>query len=176
MSKLSIVTALALAFAAPSAFAEEKVKVRLVGFQEVPSVSTPGHGTFEAEINKAGTHIDWTLTYADMQADVLQAHIHFGQRHVNGGIVLWLCKTTQTSAPANTATCTPREGTFTGTFTGDDVQTVTAQGIAAGELGEVIAAIRAGVAYANVHTAQSTGGEIRAQLPRDRGRRGGHNE
>ena len=38
------------------------------------------------------------------------------------------------------------------------------QQLTAGELDEVIAAIRAGVAYVNVHTAVSPGGEIRGQL------------
>ena len=38
------------------------------------------------------------------------------------------------------------------------------QQISAGELAEVIAAIRGGVTYANVHTVLSTGGEIRGQI------------
>jgi CHRD domain len=38
------------------------------------------------------------------------------------------------------------------------------QAILAGELAEVLAAIRAGVAYANVHTTLSPGGEIRGQI------------
>jgi len=38
------------------------------------------------------------------------------------------------------------------------------QQIAAGELEEVIAAIRVGAAYANVHTSVSPGGEIRGQI------------
>ncbi len=41
------------------------------------------------------------------------------------------------------------------------------QQILAGELAEVIAAIRAGVAYANVHTTLSPGGEIRGQIRAD---------
>jgi len=42
------------------------------------------------------------------------------------------------------------------------------QGIAAGEFAELLAAIRAGKTYANVHSAKFPGGEIRAQLG-DRG-------
>jgi len=38
-----------------------------------------------------------------------------------------------------------------------------------GELDEVIDAIRAGLAYANVHSTQSPGGEIRGQLGRGEG-------
>jgi hypothetical protein len=38
------------------------------------------------------------------------------------------------------------------------------QQLAAGDLAAVITAIRAGAAYANVHTTLSTGGEIRGQI------------
>lgn len=174
MKQLSIVTAaVALAFAASPTLADDgqKLAVELSGAQEVPFVSTPGNARFEAAINKGGTHIDWTLTYADMQSDVTQAHVHIGQFRVNGAIVLWICKTNQGTAPANAAVCPGlREGTLSGTWSGQDVQTVTAQGFAPGELDEVIAAIRAGAAYANVHTMASPGGEIRGQLGSRRGR------
>jgi hypothetical protein len=165
MKKLSIVTALLLGFAA-NAQADEKVHGRLHGLQEVPVVSTPGSGEFEAVVNSDGS-IDWTLTYRDMQADVLQAHIHVAQRNVNGGIVLWLCKTTQTAPTTNI--CPPRAGTVSGHFTAADVTPQLAQGIAPLELDEVVDLMRRGFTYANVHTTQSTGGEIRAQL-RVRGR------
>lgn len=38
------------------------------------------------------------------------------------------------------------------------------QGIAPGELGEVVRAIEAGVTYANVHTNKHPTGEIRGQI------------
>ena len=38
------------------------------------------------------------------------------------------------------------------------------QGIEAGNLAEILAAMRAGHAYANVHSSKWPGGEIRAQL------------
>ena len=51
-----------------------------------------------------------------------------------------------------------------------------AQKIAAGEIGELIAAMKAGATYANVHTMEFPGGEIRGQLD-DEGDddHGGHN-
>ena len=51
-----------------------------------------------------------------------------------------------------------------GTLTGANVTPVATQQIGPNELNEVIAMIRAGAAYANVHTAPSPGGEIRGQL------------
>jgi len=41
---------------------------------------------------------------------------------------------------------------------------MTPQQLTAGDLADVIKAIRAGVAYANVHTSVSPGGEIRGQI------------
>ena len=43
----------------------------------------------------------------------------------------------------------------------------TAQGIAPGEFAEVIRAIRAGAAYANMHTTAFPAGEIRDQVDSD---------
>ncbi|HEV3008268.1 MAG TPA: CHRD domain-containing protein, partial [Burkholderiales bacterium] len=105
-----------------------------------------------------------------------QAHIHIAQRSVNGGIVLWMCRTTQT-APAGTAPCPGlRSGTVSGTWTAADVTPQPTQGIAPLELSEVIAMIRARRAYANVHTVQSAGGEIRGQLPRNARHGHGHDD
>src|SRR4029453_10971189 len=64
--------------------------VRLDGYEEVPAVSTTGNGTFRATINPDQT-ITYSLSYADLQGTVQQAHIHFGQLSVNGGIVAFLC-------------------------------------------------------------------------------------
>lgn len=140
-----------------------KLSATLVGTGEIPAVSTPASGSFSAEINPAGG-VDWTLTYSNLQADVLMAHIHMAQPFANGGIVVWLCKTTQ-AAPVGTQDCpAPRSGTLSGTFDASDVVAVTTQGISAGDFAEVVHAMRSGLAYANVHTADSPGGEIRGQI------------
>src|SRR6267143_1230187 len=111
--------------------------------------------------------IEYELTYSGLQGTVQQAHIHVAQRAVNGSIVIWLCGTTGTFlGPAGTPTC-PQSGTVgPRTVTATDVVAgaTASQQLAAGELNEVIRAIRAGVAYANVHTTLSPGGEIRGQI------------
>ena len=60
--------------------------------------------------------------------------------------------------------CPAPPATISGILTAADVIGPASQGVAAGEFAEVVAAIRAGVAYANVHSSKFPGGEIRAQV------------
>jgi hypothetical protein len=147
---------------------DNRIRIKLHGYEEVPSVSTDASGKFEATISRDHQLIEYELSYGGLQGTVTQAHIHFAQRAVNGGIVIWLCQTPGTPAPeavrALTPDCPP-SGTVTGFIAAASVLATTApQQIAAGELDEVIAAMRAGVAYVNVHTSVSPGGEIRGQI------------
>lgn len=141
----------------------EKIEADLIGFQEVPSVSTVASGQFHATINPGDQSIDYELTYSGLQGTVQQAHIHVAQLSVNGSIVIWLCQTTTTPAPAAVQLLTPfcpqPGGTVTGHITAANViaGSITTQQLAAGNLAAVIAAIRGGVAYANVHTTPITG-------------------
>jgi len=144
----------------------ERIEATLTGDEEVPVVSTVAGGDFRAKISFDEQSIDWVLTYSGLQGTVTQAHIHVAQPGVNGVIVYWFCQTaTNTSPIASTQTC-PQSGTISGTITPADIvaPTPAPQQILAGELFKVIAAIRAGFAYANVHTNLSTGGEIRGQI------------
>jgi hypothetical protein len=177
MKPLPIAIALALAAAAPIVLADgDKIRARLIGYSEVPSVSSAARGDFEARISRDEQFIDYELSYRGLQGTVTQSHIHFGQRHTAGGIVVWLCQTGTNPSPVPaTPTCPPSTATgvtVSGTIRASDVVAApAAQQIAAGELAEVIAAIRAGAAYVNVHSNLSPAGEIRGQIG-DRGRSG----
>lgn len=153
-----------------------KVRVHLSGFNEVHfsagppaalrgAVSTAASGTFVAEIDEQHDLIRYKLSYKSLEGTVTQAHIHFGQRHTVGGIVVWLCQTVGTPAPATVAALTPfcpePEGTVEGTITPAQVLAQTAQGIEAGEFDELVRAIRADATYANVHSSLFGPGEIR---------------
>jgi hypothetical protein len=139
------------------------IRESLSGFEEVPVVSTDASGDFKASIDRAGGEITYELSYADTTGDVAQAHIHLGQKSVNGGISAWLCGNVPTT-PAGIQPCPPAPATITGTITPDHVVGPAEQGIAAGEFEELLRAIRAGVTYVNVHSATFGGGEIRSQL------------
>jgi hypothetical protein len=182
MKPLPIVTALILALAGPAALADrdgDKIRARLTGYEEVPAVSTPASGAFEATISRDEGLIEYALSYSGLVGTVQQSHIHFAQKAVNGSIVVWLCQTTTTPAPAAVAGLTPfcpQSGTVTGQITAANVIAAgtASQMITAGELAEVIAAIRAHRAYVNVHaTPLNPGGEIRGQIG---GNRRGHGD
>jgi len=146
-----------------------RINVRLSGYQETPlALSTTGNGRFLARIRQNDTEIQWELSYGDLEAAVTQSHIHFGARGQTGGVSVFLC-TNLNNGPVGTQTCpasAPQDNPLTGVATAADVIGPAGQGITAGEFAELIAAIRAGVAYVNVHSVLYPGGEIRAQFPR----------
>ena len=82
---------------------------------------------------------------------------------MNGGVSAFLC-TNLGNGPIGTPTCPLTEGTVTGVITPATVVGPANQGIAAGEFGELVRAIRAGATYANLHTTANAGGEIRGQI------------
>ena len=139
---------------------------KMNGYQEVAStgaISTTGNGSFTAELD--GDVIRYSLTFGELEGGaVTQAHIHFGRRGVNGGIIAWLCEGTSASPSASTPTCPAAGGTVTGTISALEVIGPAGQGIAPGQFAEAVAALRAGAVYANVHTATYGGGEIRGQV------------
>lgn len=153
--------------AAPFASAQElhRIGTNLSGYEEAApaAISTVATGQFDATINQAETAIDYVLSYADLEAPVTQSHIHFGRRGTNGGISVFLCSNLG-NGPAGTQPCPAAPATITGTITAADVIGPAAQGIAAGQLAEVIRAIRAGAAYVNVHSTLFPTGEVRGQL------------
>jgi hypothetical protein len=57
-----------------------------------------------------------------------------------------------------------QSGTVTGLLTQANVVGPAGQGIPPTQFAEIVAAIRAGVAYVNVHSSTFLGGEIRGQL------------
>jgi len=151
------------------------LRARLSGIEEVPLVLTTGHGTFSAEISDDETMVSWTLSYDDLQSPVTQAHIHFANRGVNGGISVWLCSNLASPpTPAGVQACPPPPATISGTFTSADVVGPASQGIAPGELADLIGALRARLTYANIHTQVSPSGEVRGQILPGRGEHDGH--
>lgn len=143
---------------------------RLEGLHEVPSISSPAEGTFRAFLNSDGTSLHYRLTFSGLTAPVTQSHIHFGQRHTAGGIMVWLCSGPTNVDPTKLAPTCPNEGSVEGDLTAANIVQPGApppalgQGIAPGEFEEFLRALREDAGYANVHTTAFPGGEIRGQV------------
>jgi len=135
------------------------MKARLTGFQEVPAISTQGTGSLRLKVNDAGTTISFELSYANLEGGAASAaHIHFAEPGVNGAPIAWLC------GGGGKPACPAAGTTVTGTIVAADIIDASAQGIAAGQFGEALRAMRAGVTYVNVHTGLFPNGEIRGLI------------
>jgi hypothetical protein len=161
----------AVTAAPPSTAGQTRISAELSGYQETPlTINSPGSGEFTATIQDQGTAITYQLTYRDLSSPMTQAHIHFGRPGISGMIVLFLCANSPPITPPvgvpTPPPCPAQPATVTGTLTAADVIARPAQGIDAGAAGftQMLEAIRAGAAYANVHTTGQPGGEIRSRL------------
>ena len=136
----------------------------MTGYEENPDVSTVASGSFEARLSGDGDSLAYELSYSGLEGTVTQAHIHFGKPAVNGGISIWLCESATNPSPSASTPACPQEGTVSGEVSALEVVGPAGQGIAPGEFAEILAALRAGHAYANVHSSKFGGGEVRAQI------------
>ena len=153
---------------------------RLNGYQEgLNSVSTTGFGSFHLKVSRDKQSVDYVLSYRDLEFDATQSHIHFSQRTANGGIAVFLCANgaLRDGQRADLPMCPLRDAegaqTVRGTFRASDLGSGAASrglgpGSVPGEWEELLAAIKVGHTYANVHTGSATagfpGGEIRGQI------------
>jgi hypothetical protein len=140
------------------------VSTELSGLQEVPSITTPASGNFRAWVDTKANTITWKLSYTALDgAPVQQAHVHVGQLSVNGGVSFFLCSNLG-NGPPGTQACPEGPAEVSGVVTPTEIIGPAGQGVEAMSFAEIAGAIRAGKAYANVHSARWPGGEIRGQL------------
>jgi hypothetical protein len=176
---VAVVAALAVVVTTAIAGGGKDIREHLTGYQEDPlALSTTGKGSFQARIDEAEQHIFYRLSYESLEGSPTQAHIHFGGRAQSGGISVWLCSNlpSPSPAPAGTQPCPMPSGTVTGVIGASDVVGPSGQGIEPGQFDELVAAVRAGKTYANVHSTKYPAGEIRAQLDRHHHGHGHHDK
>ena len=131
------------------------------------AILSPGNGTLELSLDKNLQTISYKLTYSPLTSPVSQAHIHFGKRHVPGGIMVFFCTNSGNGPPTTPPTplCPAAPATVTGTWTPASVLAVPTQNITtAGNFNALIAALESDTAYGNIHTANFPSGEVRGQI------------
>jgi hypothetical protein len=133
---------------------------------ETGAILSNGKATVDLDLNRAARTITFRLTFSGLSAPVTQSHIHFGKRHVPGGIIVFFC-TNLNNGPAGTQMCPAGGGTVTGTIVAGNIVGPAAQNIPAGDFDGLVAALDSDTAYGNIHTTNFPAGEIRAQIRRD---------
>jgi len=171
-------------FSASQVYAEEFF-ARLNGFQEIGAqnaetgaILTKGTGTLRLDLDRKNNMATWTLTFENVgitppkTGTVTQAHIHFGKRHVAGGVMVFFC-TNLGNGPSGTQACPAGpNGTISGTFVAASVVGPATQNVNAGDFDALIEALTSNTAYANIHTTGFPAGEIRGQVRRGQGDQG----
>jgi CHRD domain len=164
-----IIAALAASvLAAPAVHSQtENFSASLSGDNEVPPINSAGTGNFEMTIQPGA--IAFSLTFSNLSSPLSVAHLHFAPSKVGGGVMIFLCGGGgQPACPAATS------GTITGMITAANVTGPGGQGIVPGDLDSALEAVRHDLSYANMHTTNFGGGEIRGQVRRGLGHdRGG---
>jgi hypothetical protein len=139
----------------------ERFSASLAGANEVPPINSTGTAAFEMTISNT---ITFSLTFSGLSSNLVVSHLHFAPSKVAGGVMIFLCGGgNQPACPAATS------GTITGTITAANVTGPGAQGITAGDLNSALEAVRDGLSYANMHTTNFPGGEIRGNVKRGEG-------
>jgi hypothetical protein len=132
-------------------------RTHLSGENEVPAVETKAQGQAKFQLDKAGDELSYKLIVANIE-NVLMAHIHLGARDENGPVVVWLF-------PEDGPPPVLIEGRFSGVFAEDTITDDDLVGpLAVESLADLLAEMRDGNTYVNVHTTAHPPGEIRGQI------------
>lgn len=168
LTRAVLAGALALASVAvavgPAQAGDGQFRAHLSGAQEVPERDTQAQGQATFALDDAGEALDYRLVVANIE-NVVASHIHLGPSGSNGPVVAFLYG----NAPAGEGR---EQGVLaTGTITQDSLR-----GPLSGmTMEDLLAAMRAGEAYVNVHTNDGVaptntgpgdfpGGEVRGQI------------
>lgn len=132
----------------------ENFRTHLSSSEEVPPIDSRATGQAIFQLRGDGLH--YKVIVANIE-NVTMAHIHLAPAGVNGPVVAWLYP----DAPP--AQLIP--GRFNGVLAEGVINDSNLVGPLAGmTLADLVAAIRAGNTYVNVHTSQYPAGEIRGQI------------
>jgi hypothetical protein len=128
----------------------------MTGAEETPPRPSRAQGQLNLRLQADGTALGYKLLVANIE-DVTQAHIHLAPPGVPGPVIAWLYPA---APPAQHI-----PGRFQGVLAEGVITDANVVGPLAGQgVAGLVAAIRAGNAYANVHTVQFPPGEIRGQI------------
>jgi len=137
---------------------QRNFRAHLAGRDEVLPVDTRAQGQAIVRISEDETSLAFKLIVANIQ-EVTQAHIHCGAAGENGPVVVFLYGLADPTSPNGVLS----EGTITNADVIARPDSPECPGGVA-NFADLVAKIRSGDAYVNVHTVDNPGGEVRGQL------------
>lgn len=143
---LILASVLGLALAVP-AFAQTTYSTVLTGLNEVPANPSPATGTVTAVVNAAGTQVTISASFQNLIGTYTASHLHGPATTVqNAGVQIGFVSPAAPWVFANS--------NHDGTLVNYIVPITATQ----------IGYLAAGTMYANIHSSQIPGGEIRGQM------------
>lgn len=136
--------------------AVQSFRAHLSGDEEVPAVDTRATGQTVFRLSKDGAELSYRLIVANIE-DVMMAHIHLAPAGENGAVAVWLYPD---GPPPQLIEGRVSGVLATGTITEADL----VGPLAGGTMEDLVAELREGGAYVNVHTVANPGGEVRGQI------------
>jgi CHRD domain len=125
----------------------------LTGAQEVPPTNSTGTGTLDIRLVNNGTKLRFKLT-SNGVAQITQSHIHIGAPGVVGPVTVFFFA----QPPVPWGSVTGDNFEVSGVRTAADVHQAMNPSITFADL---VAALRSGNSYVNIHSPTHPGGEIR---------------
>lgn len=157
-----MVAVVAMLTGAGIVYAEGIFEASLVGTEEVPAVQTATRGKAQVVFNTDDTAADFRLQVR-RGVRITQAHIHCAPQGVNGPIVAFLAGLNSQGYDVDGIFPWISSAILTDTSViPSDLVSTCPNTI--NNLRDLIAAIRAGNTYVNVHSVDNPGGEVRGQL------------
>ena len=135
---------------------KEFFQADLSGSNEVPARDTAATGVCGFVVT--GNRVDFSITTEGLSSDVVGAHIHLAAAGTNGPVRVPFINPNLAGTNTQTPFAAPNEGILMeNSFGTSDVT----GGLT---LDDILAAMRSGNAYCNIHTVNFPGGEIRGQI------------
>lgn len=135
---------------------QETYIAELRGSNEVPANASSATGRVVLLVSKDASYAEYSVEQRGLSGGIRGGHFHRAAVGVNGGIVLSFIFNADGSENRN-----PTPGT-----TDLELQGAVARTMTKAQLDTILADLRAGNIYANIHTPNFPGGEIRGQLVR----------
>jgi len=156
LARSLVVSVAALGLAGCETDPQEKYVAELRGSNEVPANTSTASGRIVLLVSRDGSYAEYSAEVNGLSGGIQGGHFHRAPAGTNGGVVLSFFFNSS-GAAANSVT----PGT-----TDLEINKAIGRTINKTQLDAILADLRAGNLYGNVHTPNFPGGEIRGQLIR----------